>query len=120
MPKQNPSGLTKTERGFCRMIGHYLHNGMRVPRKFRLGHDRTLARQRVEAIEAAWENRLGVARGLGGRRIIGTLTRCRNFQLNAVCVLELDPPSSAFAEGCNHRETITLCLPSLPNRPQTI
>jgi hypothetical protein len=61
MPKRCDTGLTKNERGYSRTVGYYMHNGKRVPRKFRLGHDRALAKRMVEALETAWE-------GLPGER----------------------------------------------------
>ena len=60
MPKSCPSGLTKTKDGYSRTIGYYINDGgRRVPRKFRLGHDRTSAKRRVEALEDAWESLRG-------------------------------------------------------------
>ena len=59
MPKRCAGGLTKTNRGYCRTIGYYSHDHKRVPRKFRLGYDRTQAMRKVEALEEAWENLLG-------------------------------------------------------------
>ena len=61
MPKRCTSGLTKTDRGYCRTIGHYVHDGKRAPKKFRLGYDRIQAKRKVEALEMAWE-------GLPGER----------------------------------------------------
>jgi hypothetical protein len=49
------SRLTQTNKGFCRTIGHYIYGGKRVPRRFWLGHDRALAKRKVDALEAAWE-----------------------------------------------------------------
>ncbi len=56
--------LTKTAHGFVGTIGHYRNDkGWRVPRKFRLGHDRQLARRKVGRLLEAWE-RLPVDRGV--------------------------------------------------------
>jgi len=49
MPKKK-SGLTKTERGYCRTIGYYIHDGKRVPRKFRLGSDEAIERVMVVTV----------------------------------------------------------------------
>ena len=45
--------MTRGEKGFFRTIGHYILNGKRVPRKFWLGHDRAVAKRKVDALETA-------------------------------------------------------------------
>jgi hypothetical protein len=52
MPKQCPSGLTKTStKGYSRTIGYYRSDdGRRVPRKFWLGHDRSAALRKLKAL----------------------------------------------------------------------
>jgi hypothetical protein len=52
--------LTKTDKGYCRTIGYYCNaEGRRVPRRFWLGHDRSIALRKVKALSDAWEELAG-------------------------------------------------------------
>jgi hypothetical protein len=57
VPKQCQSGLTRTEKGFCRTVGYYLSNDRRrVPRKFWLGRDRAAAFRKMKVLTEAWDD----------------------------------------------------------------
>lgn len=56
MPKTCPSGLTKTDKGYCRTIGYHRNgSGRRAPRRFWLGHDRSVALRKAKVLVEAWE-----------------------------------------------------------------
>ncbi len=56
MAKQLQLELSNDDRGFFRTVGfHQNEQGRRVPRKFRLGHDRQQAFLKLQALLDAWD-----------------------------------------------------------------